>query len=167
MQRPQTLGELKRSGYRPRTVRQELRANLIAKLRTGEPVFPGLVGYDRTVVPQVQNAILSGHDFILLGLRGQAKTRLLRSLPALLDDAIPAIAGSPLNEDPLAPATDEARRRIAEEGDALPIVWIARAERYREKLATPDVTIADLIGDIDPIKAATKKLSFADPEVVH
>ncbi len=167
MQRARTLGELKAAGYRPRTVKQELRSNLIHKLRAGENVFPGIIGYERTVVPQIQNAILSGHDFILLGLRGQAKTRLLRSLPALLDEAIPAIEGSPLNEDPLAPITSAARARIAAEGDALPIVWIEREERYREKLATPDVSIADLIGDVDPIRAATEKLALDDPRVIH
>jgi magnesium chelatase subunit I len=165
--RPATLGELKQTDYRPRSVKAELRENLIARLRAGDDVFPGVVGYDQTVVPQIQNALLSGHDFILLGLRGQAKTRLLRSLPALLDEAVPAIAGSPLNEDPLAPVTPEMKKRVAQEGDALPITWLLREDRYREKLATPDVTIADLIGDIDPIKAATRKLSFSDPEVIH
>ena len=167
MERPRTLGQLRESGYRPRTVKHELRANLIAKLRSGQTLFPGIVGFDRTVIPQIQNAILSGHDFILLGLRGQAKTRILRSLSALLDDAIPAIEGSPLNEDPLAPITTASRRRVEEEGDDLAIAWLLREDRYREKLATPDVTIADLIGDIDPIRAATKKLTLDDPEVIN
>ncbi|HRV81850.1 MAG TPA: magnesium chelatase, partial [Planctomycetota bacterium] len=167
MQRPQTLGQLKQSGYRPRTVRQELRENLIERLRSGEPVFPGIIGFDRTVLPQIQNAILSGHDFILLGLRGQAKTRILRSLANLLDEAIPAIADSPLNEDPLAPMTSEAKRRVRQEGDALPIVWIPREDRYREKLATPDVTVSDLIGDIDPLKAANRNLELDNPEVIQ
>ncbi len=162
-----TLGALKASGWKSRPVKQELRENLIDKLRRGESVFPGLIGYDRTVVPQVQKAILSGHDFILLGLRGQAKTRLLRALPALLDDAVPVVAGCELNDDPLAPICAACRRRHAEMGDDLPVAWWPREERYREKLATPDVTVADLIGDIDPIKAATRKLSFADPEVIH
>ena len=167
MNLPRTLGELKARGYRPRSVKDELRENLAARIRAGENPFPGVIGYDRTVVPQIQNAILSGHDFILLGLRGQAKTRLLRSLDRLLDEFVPAIAGSPLREDPLAPITSEARRRIAEEGDALAIEWIGREARYAEKLATPDVTISDLIGDIDPIKAASRKLALDDPEVIH
>ncbi len=167
MNLPRNLGELKRSGYRPRSVKAELRANAIAKLRAGEPLFPGLVGYDRTVLPQVVNALLSGHDFILLGLRGQAKTRILRTLPRLLDERVPAVAGSPLNEDPLAPILASTRRRIEAEGDDLPIVWRAREERYHEKLATPDVTVADLIGDLDPIQAAARKLALSDPEVIH
>jgi magnesium chelatase subunit I len=167
MHKIKTLGELRKSGWRSRTVKQELRANLIGKMRDGERLFPGIVGYDRTVTPQVQNAILSGHDFILLGLRGQAKTRILRSLVTLLDSELPAIAGCEINDDPLDPVCVPCRQRLATEGDALAIRWIPREDRYREKLATPDVTIADLIGDIDPIKAATKKLSFADPEVVH
>jgi len=167
MKRPLTLGALKESGWKPRSVRREMRDNLVAKLRRGEPLFPGVVGFEKTVIPQVANAILSGHDFILLGLRGQAKTRILRSLTGLLDEALPAIDGSELNEDPFAPISEPWRRRAAELGDELPIRWIPREERYREKLATPDVTMADLIGDIDPIKAATKRLTFADPEVVH
>jgi len=162
-----TLGALKASGWKSRRVKQELRDNLIGKLRRGESVFPGLIGYERTVVPQVQKAILSGHDFILLGLRGQAKTRLLRALPALLDEFVPVVAGCELNDDPLAPVCAACERRVAELGDELPVAWWPREERYREKLATPDVTVADLIGDIDPIKAATRKLSFADPEVIH
>jgi magnesium chelatase subunit I len=167
MERPRTLGRLRASGYRPRTVKAELRDNAIKKLRAGEALLPGLVGYDRTVVPQVVNALLSGHDFILLGLRGQAKTRILRTLPLLLDEWIPAVEGSPLNEDPLAPITSGTRRRIEQEGDDLPIAWIHRDERYKEKLATPDVTIADLIGDVDPIKAAARRLALDDPEVIH
>jgi magnesium chelatase subunit I len=162
-----TLGELKASGWRSRSVKDELRGNLIARLRENRPLFPGIVGYDKTVIPQVVDAILSRHDFILLGLRGQAKTRILRALPELLDDEIPAIDGCEINDDPLNPVCAPCRKRVAAERDALAITWIARADRYREKLATPDVTIADLIGDIDPIKAATKRLSFADPEVVH
>jgi len=167
MERPMTLGALRESGYRPRTVKQEMRANLIARLKRGENVFPGIVGFDRSVIPQVQNAVLSGHDFILLGLRGQAKTRLLRALSGLLDELIPAIEGSALNEDPLCPITSASRARVEAEQDDLPIVWIGRGERYREKLATPDVTIADLIGDLDPIKAATRRLTLDDPEVIH
>lgn len=167
MNTQKTLGELLQSGYRSRTVKEELRANLLSRLREGRPLFPGIVGYEKTVVPQVVNAILSGHDFILLGLRGQAKTRILRSLADLLDESIPAVAGSEIRDDPLRPVEERTRALIAKLGDDLPIVWIPRSERYHEKLATPDVTIADLIGDIDPIKAATRKLSFADPEVVH
>ena len=165
--RPRTVLELKRTGWRSRTVRQELRENLIAKLRARETVFPGVVGYDASVLPQLENALLSGHDFILLGLRGQAKTRLLRALPALLDELLPAVDGCEIRDDPLEPVCAACRRRAAELGDALPIRWLTRDERYGEKLATPDVTIADLIGDIDPIKAATRRLTFADPDVVH
>jgi len=168
--RPATRGALAASGWKSRRVKHELRENLVARLAAGasaNDVFPGLVGYDRTVLPQVQRAILSGHDFILLGLRGQAKTRLLRALPALLDEALPAVAGCEINDDPLAPVCAACRRRLAELGDDLPVTWLSREDRYHEKLATPDVTIADLIGDIDPIKAATRRLTFADPEVVH
>ncbi len=167
MARPKTLGELQQSGWRPRSVKREMRENLIARLQGKGPLFPGIIGYERSVIPEVQNAVLSGHDFILLGLRGQAKTRILRSLCELLDAELPAIEGSELNEDPFAPITEASRRRAAEMGAELAIRWIPRAQRYHEKLATPDVTIADLIGDIDPIKAATRKLHFADPEVLH
>jgi magnesium chelatase subunit I len=162
-----TVGELKWSGWRSRTVKEELRANLIARMRESEPLFPGIVGDAETVIPEVQNALLSGHDFILLGLRGQAKTRLLRSLATLLDPELPAVQGCEINDDPYHPVCVPCRQRAAAEGDELPIRWIPREERYREKLATPDVTIADLIGDIDPIKAASRKLTFGDPEVIH
>jgi len=165
--RPATLGALRSSGWRSRSVKHELRDNLIARLREGQPVFPGLIGYDQTVLPQVEKALLAGHDFILLGLRGQAKTRLLRALPGLLDEALPVVEGCEINDDPLSPGCTECRRRLAELGDTLPIAWLAREQRYHEKLATPDTSIADLIGDIDPIKAATRRLTFADPEVVH
>jgi magnesium chelatase subunit I len=167
MKQPQTVKAIKDSGYAPRTVKQEMRRNLIVAMERGEERFPGIVGYDRTVLPQIENAILSGHDFILLGLRGQAKTRLLRSLTAFLDEWIPAIDGCELNDDPLSPVCAACKRRAAEQGDGLPVRWIHRDERYREKLATPDVTIADLIGDIDPIKAANQRLSYSDPEVMH
>jgi magnesium chelatase subunit I len=167
MKKPQTLGELKASGYVPRSVKDELRQNLRRALASGENPFPGIYGYDLTVLPAMHNAILSRHDLLLLGLRGQAKTRLLRSLVNLLDPEIPAIAGSEVNEDPFAPITKYGRRLLAEKGDATPIAWIPRDERYREKLATPDVTIADLIGDIDPIKAATERRSYSDEEVIH
>jgi magnesium chelatase subunit I len=167
MPKPQTLGELKASGYTPRSVKEELRQNLRCALQKGENPFPGIFGYDRTVLPALHNAILSKHDMLLLGLRGQAKTRLLRSLVNLLDPEIPSIAGSEVNEDPFQPITKYGRRILAEKGDATPLAWIPNDERYREKLATPDVTIADLIGDIDPIKAATERRSYSDEEVIH
>ena len=167
MSRPRTLGELKSSGHRSRSVKDELRENVIAHLRAGGPLFPGVMGYEQTVEPQIVNALLSRHDFILLGLRGQAKTRLLRSLPRFLDEWIPAIAGCPLHSDPYHPLTHFARQRLEEHGDATPIEWLHRDTRYQEKLATPDVTIADLIGDIDPIKAATLKLDYSDERVIH
>jgi magnesium chelatase subunit I len=137
------------------------------KLRRGDDIFPGILGYDRTVIPQLQNAILGKHDIILLGLRGQAKSRIIRMLPSLLDDYIPALAGTPLNENPLSPVTKQGREMVEEHGDDAPIEWIPRAERYGEKLATPDTSIADLIGDIDPIKAANERLTYADEEVIH
>jgi len=167
MTRPRTLGELKAAGYRPRTVKDELRDNLIARLRAGGRLFPGIVGYEATVEPQIANAILSRHDFILLGLRGQAKTRLLRSLIQFLDEWVPAIDGCPLNSDPFEPLSHHARVMVEARGDETPIVWLGREQRYQEKLATPDVTIADLIGDIDPIKAATLKLDYSDERVIH
>ena len=165
--RPRTLGELKAAGYRPRPVKDEMRANLIARLRGGEKLFPGIVGYESTVEPQIVNAILSRHDFILLGLRGQAKTRLLRSLTAFLDEWIPAVEGCPLNSDPFHPLTHHAKLLLEARGDETPVAWVHRDQRYQEKLATPDVTIADLIGDIDPIKAATLRLDYSDERVIH
>ncbi|HZE18678.1 MAG TPA: AAA family ATPase, partial [Candidatus Angelobacter sp.] len=167
MKKPETLKALKATDYRSQTVKQEMRRNLVGRIEGGENLFPGIVGYEKTVLPQIENAILSGHDFILLGLRGQAKTRILRQLTRFLDEWLPAIEGCELNDDPLNPICSSCKRRVAAEGDALPIRWIHRDERYREKLATPDVTIADLIGDIDPIKAANKRLSYSDPEVMH
>ncbi len=167
MNRPRTFGELKAGGYRPRSVKDELRANVIARLRSGGPLFPGIVGYEQTVEPQVVNAILSRHDFILLGLRGQAKTRLLRSLVQFLDEWIPALEGCPLNSDPFRPLTHHARQLLEVHGEEAPLHWIHRDARYQEKLATPDVTIADLIGDIDPIKAATLRLDYSDERVIH
>ena len=152
--RPRTLGELAESGYRIQTVKDEIRRNLIAMLPAGVPLFPGILGYDETVVPQVQNAILSKHDILFLGLRGQAKTRMLRELVRLLDDAIPIVAGSEIHDNPFAPVSKHARDLIASRGDATPIEWIGRNDRYHEKLATPDVTIADLIGEVDMIKHA-------------
>ncbi len=162
-----TLGALKESGYEPLSVKAELRKNLIQKLRAGETIFPGIVGFERTVIPQLHNAILAQHDIILLGLRGQAKSRIIRMLPDLLDEYIPIIEGSPLNESPFEPITKHGREMVDEHGDDTPIAWIHRAERYGEKLATPDTTIADLIGDIDPIKAANQRLTYADEEVIH
>ena len=152
--RPATLGELRSAGYRPRSIREEMRANLLTKIRRGDELFPGVVGYDQTVVPQIENAILSGQDIIFLGERGQAKTRLARSLVNLLDAAVPIVAGSEINDDPLAPISRAALDLIAERGDETPIEWIGRERRYGEKLATPDTTIADLIGEVDPIKVA-------------
>jgi magnesium chelatase subunit I len=162
-----TLGELKRSGYQVRTVKEEMRANLMRKLRAGDDIFPGIIGYDRTVIPQIQNAILAKHDIILLGLRGQAKSRIIRMLPDLLDDRIPVLRDTPLNENPFTPITKQGRELVEEHGDDAPIDWLPREERYGEKLATPDTTIADLIGDIDPIKAANLRLTYADEEVIH
>jgi len=154
MTRPRTIGELRAGGYQGLTVKQELRKNLIAKMRAGEELFPGVVGYEDTVIPQVENAILSGQDIVLLGERGQAKTRIARSLVNLLDDEVPAIAGSELNEDPFHPITAASRALLEEKGDDTEITWLSRDQRYGEKLATPDITIADLIGEIDPIKVA-------------
>ena len=165
--RPTTLGELVEAGYRHRSVRDEMRENLLAMLARGENPFPGILGYDRTVVPALVNAVLARHDLILLGLRGQAKTRILRALVNLLDEETPVIAGSELNESPFAPFTKYARSLAATAGDDVPVAWLPREARYREKLATPDVTIADLIGDVDPVKAATLKKTFADEEVIH
>ncbi|SHK31868.1 AAA family ATPase [Rhodothermus profundi] len=162
-----TLGDLKEAGYQPLSVKDELRKNLIAKLRRGEEIFPGIIGYERTVIPQIQHAILGRHDMILLGLRGQAKTRLIRMLPALLDEYIPIIRGSEVNDNPFAPISKYGREIVADMGDDTPIEWLHRSQRYAEKLATPDTTIADLIGDIDPIKAANRRLTYADEEVIH
>ncbi|GJM44701.1 MAG: magnesium chelatase [Gemmatimonadota bacterium] len=167
MARPSTLGELRSSSWKSRSVKDEIRENLVVALREERELFPGIVGYDRTVIPQIVNALLSRHDLILLGLRGQAKSRILRHLSAFLDDEIPVIAGSPLNDDPFRPVTVPAQRLVAEHGDATPIEWMPRERRFEEKLATPDVTMADLIGDIDPIKAATERRNYADPEIIH
>ena len=162
-----TLGQLKASGYEPKTVKQELRDNLIAKLRNKEEVFPGIWGYEETVIPDMQRAILSMHHINLLGLRGQAKTRLARMLVDLLDEYIPVVAGSELNDDPLQPLSVYAKHLIQEKEDETPVSWMQRSERYTEKLATPDVSVADLIGDADPIKAATLKLPYSDERVIH
>jgi magnesium chelatase subunit I len=154
MERPRTLGELKASGYRRESVKQELRRNLIARIRRGEHLFPDILGYEETVLPQIQNAILSRHDMLFLGLRGQAKTRMLRQLVNLLDEAMPIIAGSEINDHPYQPISRDARDRVARQGDETPVAWVGREARYHEKLATPDVTIADLIGEIYMIKHA-------------
>ncbi|MEX0727863.1 MAG: magnesium chelatase [Planctomycetaceae bacterium] len=164
--RPATLAELKASGYRSEGVKSEMRRNLLRKLRQREPIFPGILGYEQTVIPQVQNAILSRHDMLFLGLRGQAKTRMLRSLIYLLDDALPVVAGSEIHDDPLAPLSKYARDLVAVKGDNCPIEWIGRDERYHEKLATPDVTIADLIGEVDLIKHAEGR-PLTSEEVLH
>jgi magnesium chelatase subunit I len=163
----ETLGDLRQSGYRSRPVKQEIRDNLVRKLQAGEALFPGIIGYDETVVPQLVNAVLSRHNFILLGLRGQAKSRILRGLADLLDERIPVVPGCEIHDDPLAPLCASCRARIAKEGDALPIGWLRRDERYVEKLATPDVTIADMVGDIDPIKAAEAGLNLSDELTMH
>jgi len=164
---PATVAELRRAGLPRRSVKDEVRDNLIQKLKSGAPLFPGIVGYEETVIPQIVNAILSRHNFILLGLRGQAKSRILRALTSLLDEQVPVMPGCEINDDPLAPICAACRARLALEGDATPIAWLPREDRYVEKLATPDVTIADMIGDIDPIKAARSGLHLSDELTMH
>src|SRR5689334_3257153 len=172
MNLPPTLGELRKSSFseqrlRTRKVKDELRENLIARLRSGEIIFPGIIGYEDTVVPQLINAILSRHNFILLGLRGQAKSRILRALTALLDPQMPYIAGCEIHDNPYDPICKRCRILMAEQGESSPIAWLTPDERYVEKLATPDVTIADLIGDIDPIKAARGGHDLSSEMTVH
>ena len=162
-----TLGELKKSGYKPVSVKEELRRNLVKKIKSGEPVFEGIYGFEHTVLPDLERAILSRHNIILLGLRGQAKTRIARRMVELLDPYMPIVAGSDLSDDPMAPISRYAKDLIAEKGDATPIAWVPREERFTEKLATPDVSVADLIGDVDPIRAATLKLPYSDERVIH
>jgi magnesium chelatase subunit I len=162
-----TLGELKNSGYKSKSIKDELRDNLREKIKSGKPVFEGVHGFENTVIPELERAILSRHNINLLGLRGQAKTRLARKMIELLDEYMPIIDGSEINDDPLHPISRFAKDLIAEKGDQTPIKWIHRSERFFEKLATPDVTVADLIGDVDPIKAANLKLSYADDRVIH
>jgi len=162
-----TLGELKSSGYKSKTIKEELRENLIEKLKKKQSVFEGIWGYEETVIPDLERAILAGHDVNLLGLRGQAKTRLARLMINLLDEYIPVIEGSELNDDPLNPISRFGRDKVAELGDNTPVAWLHRNDRYSEKLATPDVSIADLIGDVDPIKAASLKLPYSDERVIH
>jgi magnesium chelatase subunit I len=165
--RPTTLGELRRTGWQSRSVRDELRANLVRKLRAGEQLFPGIVGYEDTVVPQIVNALLARQNFILLGLRGQAKSRIVRQLVELLDDEMPVLAGSEVNDDPFRPISKHGRLLVQEHGDDAPVAWVSRDARFVEKLATPDVTIADIIGDVDPIKAARGGHILADELTIH
>jgi magnesium chelatase subunit I len=162
-----TLGELKKAGYEYKTIKEELRRNLLHKLMKKEPTFKGIHGYEYTVIPELERAILSKHNINLLGLRGQAKTRLARQMVSLLDEYIPVVAGSEIHDDPLKPISRYAKDLIARKGDDTPVEWIHRDERFAEKLATPDVTVADLIGDVDPIKAANLKLTYADDRVIH
>jgi magnesium chelatase subunit I len=161
-----TLGDLRASGYRVHPVREEMRRNLLARLSRHERILPGVIGYDDTVIPEIENAILAGHHIVFLGERGQAKSRLIRGLTSLLDARVPAVAGCPINDDPFAPLCPACRRRLAEEGDAVPIAWIGSEHRYGEKLATPDVSMADLVGEIDPIKVAEGRY-LADEETIH
>ncbi|MBC7693926.1 MAG: magnesium chelatase [Burkholderiales bacterium] len=167
MQTIKTLGELKKTGYISKSIKDELRDNLISKIKKKENVFKGIVGYEDTVIPEIERAILSRHNMNLLGLRGQAKTRIARQIVELLDEYTPYVTGSELNDDPLNPISNFSKQLIAELGDKTPISWLHRSERYVEKLATPDVSISDLIGDVDPIKAANLKLSYADERVIH
>lgn len=164
---PRTLRELKDSGYHVKPVKEEMRDNLIAMMKNGSTLFPGIIGYDETVIPQIQNAIFSRHDFIFLGLRGQAKSKLLRGLTDFLDEEIPVIQGCEINDNPFSPSCKRCYDLFQDKGDEIPIEWIGRNARYTEKLATPDVTIADLIGDIDPIKAAVQKLHYAHEGSIH
>ncbi len=169
MQAPgiKTLGELKASGYKPKSVKEEVRQNLIQAIRGNRSPFNGIIGYEDTVIPDVERALLSRHNILFLGLRGQAKTRMAREMTALLDEWIPVVEGSDINDDPFRPISHHARVIIADMGDLTPIEWVHRSQRYGEKLATPDVSVADLIGDVDPIKAANMRLSFADERVLH
>lgn len=162
-----TLGELKKSGYKPKSVKEEIRQNLVRKLQKKENAFPGIIGYEDTVIPDTERALLSRHNILFLGLRGQAKTRMARQMITLLDDFIPIVDGSEVNDNPFDPLSRYARDLVAEMGDNTPIAWIPREARYGEKLATPDVSVADLVGDIDPIKAANLKLNYADERVIH
>jgi len=167
MKKSNTLGALKKTTYAPLSIQQELAQNLRARMQSGQQTFEGLLGYENTVIPDVERALLSGHSINLLGLRGQAKTRLARQITYLLDEWVPVVKGSEINDDPLAPISSFAKALIAEKGDDTPITWLHRDDRFFEKLATPDVSVADLIGDVDPIKAANLKLSYADERVIH
>lgn len=163
---PSTLDALVSSGYQARTVKEEIRAGVLARLRAGQPTFPGIVGFEETVGPQLERALLAGHDVVLLGERGQGKTRLIRSLPALLDEWIPVVEGCEINDEPTAPICARCRRLAAELGDALPVSWRHRSERFGEKLATPDTSVGDLVGDVDPVKVAEGR-SLGDSETIH
>ncbi len=167
MNKPETLGELKNSGYETRSVKDEMRTNLIKKLRMGEKLFSGILGYEETVIPQIINAILAKHNLILLGLRGQAKSRIIRQLTEFLDEEMPIIAGSEINDNPFEPLSAYGKLQLKEHGDKTPISWISRDNRFVEKLATPDVTIADIIGDVDPIKAAKSGNLLSDELTMH
>lgn len=162
-----TFGQLKKAGYQPKSIKEELRRNLLQKIMKKEPAFQGIHGYELTVIPEIERAILSKHNINLLGLRGQAKTRLARQMVGLLDEYIPIVEGSEINDDPFSPISRYAKNLMAEEGDRTPISWLHRDDRFSEKLATPDVTVADIIGDVDPIKAANLKLTYADDRVIH
>lgn len=162
-----TLGELEQSKWESVSVKEEIRRNLIKKIKSGETLFPGIKGYEKSVIPQLQHALLAKHDIILLGLRGQAKTKILRLMTNFLDEWMPVVKGSEINDDPFNPVSKQSRELIDEQGDETPVEWVHRSERYGEKLATPDTTVADLIGDIDPIKAATQKLTLADENVIN
>ncbi|MBV9691073.1 MAG: magnesium chelatase, partial [Ktedonobacteraceae bacterium] len=152
--RPRTIGELRESGYRVLSIKEEMRRNLIQKIRRGEELFPGIIGYEDTVIPQIENAILSGQDIIFLGERGQAKTRMARNLVNLLDEFVPIIAGCEINDNPFEPICKACCDKVEELGDRVEITWLARDRRYGEKLATPDITISDLIGEVDPVRVA-------------
>lgn len=167
IKRINTIRELKEAGWQSRSIKEEIRQNLIKKLESGDETFTGIVGYEDTVIPDVERALLSKHNILFLGLRGQAKTRMARQMTELLDEYIPVISGSEINDDPLHPTSKHAKDLIHEKGEDAPIEWIHRSQRYGEKLATPDVSVADLIGDIDPIKAANLRLNFADERVIH
>jgi magnesium chelatase subunit I len=162
-----TLGQLKKAGYRNRSIKEEIRENLIRKLKNKDVTFPGILGYEDSVIPDTERALLSRHNILFLGLRGQAKTRMARQMIDLLDEYVPFVTGSEINDDPFRPISKFARNLVATKGDDTPISWLPRGDRYGEKLATPDVSVADLIGDIDPIKAANLRLNFADEEVIH
>ena len=164
--RPQTIAELRAAGYKRETVKQEMRRNLLMRLKSGEPLLAGIVGYDETVLPQLANAVISGHDVIMLGERGQAKSRIMRSLVSLLDEFVPVIAGCEVNDHPYDPICRRCLDLIAKDGDNVAVDWIGRDRRYGEKLATPDISIADLIGEVDPIKVAEGRY-LADELTIH